>query len=170
MLRMRLLCGSVPAPPPGVPPLPAAAGAQTLRQRFEAHTKGASCASCHDLMDPLAFPLGGYDTIGRARPGGTEDGLPLDLTGNVASSSGTGETVPVAGAAELVQFLAQSPEAAACLSRHWAMYALGRLSWPEDSCTFDAVAQAAAQSQNNLQGMLLALTGAKSFTLRSKDL
>lgn len=167
MLRMRLLCGSVPAPPPGIPPLPAASGAQTLRQRFVAHTKGASCASCHDLMDPLAFPLGGYDTLGRARAGGMEGTLPLDLSGAV---TGIGEAdVSVTGGTELVAALSKSPAAAACLARHWTMYALGRLSWPEDTCTFDEVAQGAAAQKNNVQSMLLALTTAKSFTVRTKD-
>lgn len=169
MLRMRIMCGSVPSPPPGVPPLPVATTPQTLRQRFESHTQSSSCTTCHALMDPMAFPFGGYDTLGRARAGGTENGLSLNLSGTIKGSTAAAADVLVAGPADLIADLARSPDAAACLSRHWAMYAFGRLSWPEDTCTFDAVAQGAAVTQNNLQGMLLALTGAKSFTVRVKD-
>src|SRR5262249_45436170 len=54
----KLLCINIPPPPPGVPPLPAMADANsTLRQRLEAHRAAPQCATCHGVMDPLGFGL-----------------------------------------------------------------------------------------------------------------
>ena len=59
------------------PPPPADAGSLpgddksfvglTLRQRLAEHKRNATCASCHQRIDPLGFPLEGFDAVGRTR-------------------------------------------------------------------------------------------------------
>ncbi len=68
-----LLGDPPPAPPPGVPPLSDKDNDKTgksLRQRLEIHRQDATCAACHDRLDPLGFALENFDPIGRYR---TED-------------------------------------------------------------------------------------------------
>lgn len=170
MVRMRLLCDSVGSPPPGVPQLDQGTPNETLRQRFSAHVNETSCAQCHDLLDPLGFTMGDYDTIGRLRPSGLENGQPVDTTGTLNVATGdTGEPQSLSGFGQLIQNLAQSPQAQACLSRHWSMYAYGSTTWDQDACTFTAAANIAQGSNYNLLQTLVALTQVPSFTTRVQD-
>jgi hypothetical protein len=168
MVRMRLLCNSLNPPPVGVPQLSSQAPNQTTRQRFTHHVTSATCASCHTLMDPLGYTMGNYDTVGRRRPGDLEMGQPVDTTGDVTQAA-DGSKTPLKNLADLTQFLAQSQEAEACMSRHWAMYAFGAVSFPQDGCTYDATASAAAAAKYNLQQTLIGLTQVPSFTQRVMD-
>ena len=37
----------------------------TLRERLAEHKRNATCANCHLRIDPLGFPLEGFDAVGR---------------------------------------------------------------------------------------------------------
>ena len=39
----------------------------TLRERLAEHKRNATCANCHLRIDPLGFPLEGFDAVGRSR-------------------------------------------------------------------------------------------------------
>ena len=54
----------------------------TLRERLEQHKRDATCASCHLRIDPLGFPLEGFDAVGRERQT-YADGKPVDVTGEL---------------------------------------------------------------------------------------
>ncbi|MGP0069400.1 MAG: DUF1592 domain-containing protein [Isosphaeraceae bacterium] len=65
-----LLGEKLPRPPKNVPQLPddeAATDGLTVRQLVEKHRSVASCASCHNRIDPFGFALEAYDPIGRLR-------------------------------------------------------------------------------------------------------
>ena len=49
-----------------------AAKTTTLRQRLERHRASPTCASCHNIMDPLGFALENYDLIGAWRQASLE--------------------------------------------------------------------------------------------------
>lgn len=170
MVRMRMLCDSVPSPPPGVPQLDQGTPNETLRQRFTAHVTEASCAQCHDLMDPLGFTMGDYDTLGRLRPSDLENGQPVDTSGSIAQAQGDSQPAQaVSGLGQLIQDLSQNPQSQACFTRHWSMYAYGNTTWDQDACTFSAVSNVAQGSHYNLQQSLIALTQVPSFTTRVQD-
>jgi hypothetical protein len=168
MVRMRMLCGTIPSPPSSVPPISAQAATDgTVRGTYVAHTANPACAGCHQRMDPLGFTFGHYDTIGRRRPGNMENGIPVDTSGKV---TGVGDAdVPLSGLADLVAFLAQSDAVGACFARHWAMYAYGAVSWAEDQCTHDDVAEVARTAHFNLRATVLGLIALPSFVTRSSD-
>ena len=54
-------------PPADVPPIkpPPQGKKMTFRERFEAHRANATCARCHEKIDPLGFALDAYDNNGR---------------------------------------------------------------------------------------------------------
>jgi hypothetical protein len=65
-----LLGEKLPRPPKGVPPLPddeAETEGLTVRQLTERHSIDERCMACHMRIDPLGFPLEGFDAIGRLR-------------------------------------------------------------------------------------------------------
>ena len=66
-VREQFLCQHVPEPPPGVntnlPPV-TEAKPQTNRDRMSEHATNPSCATCHNLIDPIGFGLEKFDAIG----------------------------------------------------------------------------------------------------------
>lgn len=65
----RIMGEHLPDPPADVGQVQAnAPGEQlTFRERFSQHRENASCAICHDKIDPLGFALAGYDDKGNFR-------------------------------------------------------------------------------------------------------
>ena len=80
-----LLGTPVPPPPPDVPALKKdgkSASDQTMRQLIESHRADPSCATCHNLMDPIGLGLENFDWMGRWRD--TEpNGKPIDASGTL---------------------------------------------------------------------------------------
>ncbi len=73
----------MPRPPKGVPVLPEEAPqGLTERQLIERHSSDATCAVCHQRMDPFGFALEGFDAIGRVR-GKDAAGLVIDTRTNL---------------------------------------------------------------------------------------
>jgi hypothetical protein len=60
----RILGLDIPPPPPVAAVEPDIRGAVTLRQQLEKHRSDASCASCHDKVDPPGFALENFDVMG----------------------------------------------------------------------------------------------------------
>jgi hypothetical protein len=65
----RQILGQPPdPPPPNVPAIePDVRGATTIREMLEKHRTVASCAGCHNKIDPPGFALESYDVIGGLR-------------------------------------------------------------------------------------------------------
>jgi mono/diheme cytochrome c family protein len=61
----RILGQPVPPPPSNVPAIePDIRGATTIREQLDKHRADASCAVCHQKMDPPGFALEAFDPIG----------------------------------------------------------------------------------------------------------
>jgi hypothetical protein len=64
----RVMGDPPPPPPPGVPAAePDIRGAKTIRDILAAHTKSATCASCHATFDPVGLALENFDVMGHWR-------------------------------------------------------------------------------------------------------
>ena len=65
----RILGTPTPPPPADAGTIPAddkTFNGLTLRERLAQHKRNANCATCHLRIDPLGFPLEGFDAVGRA--------------------------------------------------------------------------------------------------------
>jgi hypothetical protein len=125
----RILSTPTPPPPADAGTLPAddkSFAGQTLRERLASHKREPRCGSCHRRIDPLGFPLEGFDAVGRSRQA-YPDGKPVDVTGEFHDKT------TIAGAAGLLKYLeSQDRKVLTTLARKMLGYALGRNPQPTD--------------------------------------
>jgi mono/diheme cytochrome c family protein len=131
----QILGAPPPPPPPEVTPLKEPQAAETglsVRQRMERHRAQASCAACHNRLDPLGFGLENYDGVGGWRD--RDAGVVVDASGTLPA----GESFR--GPAELKVILkGRSREFAGCLAEKLLTYTLGRGLEDSDRCAVDRI-------------------------------
>lgn len=154
----KVLASPTPDPPAGVPPLEAVVidGNATLREKLEAHRANASCASCHDRIDPLGFGLENYNPIGVWRM--EDGGRPLDNTGILPdgrSFAGPGELKRV--------LLERKGDFTRCLSEKMLTYALGRGLENFDAPAVDAIVAGVEQHDYRFSAMVYEIVRSLPF-------
>jgi hypothetical protein len=165
-VREKILCAPVPAPPPSVnnnPPDPDPS--LTTRERFAVHTEDAECATCHRMIDPLGFGFEEFDQLGRYRA--TENGEPVDASGEIVHAPDESLDGPFDGARELSARLASSELVLECLTRHWYRFALGRGEDEQDECHIQSAAQQSEARGGSLEELLVAMTQSQAFRYRA---
>jgi Protein of unknown function (DUF1592)/Protein of unknown function (DUF1588)/Protein of unknown function (DUF1587)/Protein of unknown function (DUF1595)/Protein of unknown function (DUF1585) len=119
----RILGTPTPPPPPDAGSIPAddkSFEGLTLRQKLTQHKRNATCANCHLRIDPLGFPLEGFDAVGRPRTT-YADGNAVDVTGEFADKS------TIIGTDGLLKYLhGKDAQVMKTLSKKMLGYALGR--------------------------------------------
>jgi hypothetical protein len=83
---------SPPDPPPDVPAIKEKTAdstgnlkTPTMRQRMEAHHTNPTCASCHQIFEPIGLALENFDAVAAWRT--QDEGLPIDATGVIADGT-----------------------------------------------------------------------------------
>jgi hypothetical protein len=165
-VRYRLLCQTVPPPPPGTkfdaPPV-ATERAPCKKDQYAQHAVG-SCAGCHTQMDPIGFGLENYDGRGRYRTkeNGTAD-CPIDGNGEL---SGVGT---FHGPAELGDLLLGTKGLGSCLATQVYRFMAGRVALDDaDNRVVNALVTART-SDFRLDELLLDLVAQPSFLFRRVD-
>jgi hypothetical protein len=161
----RLMCVVVPPPPPTVNNSPPDPNPNlTTRERFRVHTENPDCAGCHRLIDGVGFGFEGYDQLGRYRT--IENGLPIDVSGEVIGGDDPTLLGPFNGANELAGRLAQSARVRDCVAASWYRFALGRLETEADKCSLDEVKASFAKNSGDLRELMVAITRSVAFRYR----
>jgi hypothetical protein len=176
-VREHFLCQHIADPPPGVstvlPPLDEAKP-QTNRQRLAVHTTDQTCASCHNLIDPIGFGFEKFDAIGGRRekanllfypldrkskepPRKVE--LDLDTTGWVAGIADSNFSSP----RELGAILARTPQCQECIVKQYFRYVAGRLETSTDRSMIRKVYHDFRDSRFRFQEMLVSMMVAREF-------
>ena len=123
-----------------------------------------SCGGCHVKFEPLAFALEPYDGVGAHR---TEDnGYPVDTS---AAPLIGGEPVPVGGALELIDALADSPSVHACYARHWLEYLQGRPEADEDAAVVARLGEQSVTEAMPIKQLLREVVTSTAFLTRSSE-
>ncbi|HEY1120503.1 MAG TPA: DUF1592 domain-containing protein, partial [Haloferula sp.] len=153
-----------PPPPPDAGVLPGddkSTEGLSFRETLEVHRTKASCAGCHEKIDPLGFGLENFDAIGRWR---TQDanGNPIDskatLPGNISFSTPK----------ELKQLLLTSDELfLRNLSRKMLAYALGRPLEYYDEPVVTALVAKLRKDDLKMQTLILSVIESHPFQNRS---
>lgn len=160
------ILGTPPPPaPPGVPAFDDAKKAKpdaTLREQLELHRSNPSCASCHDVMDPLGLGFEHFDVIGQWRD---EDGkLDVDASGKLENER------EFNGAIELIGLLKSREQQ---IARHFIQklmtFALGRGLEPYDQCAVDQVMAAAQKDDFRFSSIVNAIVVSDPFQKRRQQ-
>lgn len=157
-IREKLLCQTIPAPPPEVdttlPPAPPNTQ-RTLRQKVELHMQSASCSGCHSLMDPPGFAFEGFDAIGKTQT--LDDGLPVDTTGAFEDKGSFTDAVGLAS------ILHEDPRVMSCLTRVVFRQGTGHVDLPTEARPLKAASEAFAASGYKYQTLLIELAASEAF-------
>ena len=158
-----------PPPPPNVEPLaptPSNKPKATIRQQLEAHTTHATCASCHQKIDPLGFAFDNFDAIGRWRTreqvtGGKGDD-PLIDAGSVLPNG-----LAFKGPDDFKQLLAKDVDRfAEAFVEQLATFALRRVMTIDDAAQIKAIAQASQKDGYRLRTVIENLVLSELFQKR----
>jgi mono/diheme cytochrome c family protein len=156
------LLGTAPPPPP--PDVPALLETNlgtdaSLRQRLEQHRANASCAVCHNQMDPIGFGLENYDASGGWR---TKDGeFPVDSSGTLPDGRS------FAGARGLKEILrTQSSLFVQNLTGKMLTYALGRGLERSDHPVVDRMAARASVNGYRFSALVMEIVKSAPFQMR----
>jgi hypothetical protein len=151
-------------PPPPAPDVPAlddnaVSEALPVRERLARHRADPTCASCHDVIDPVGFAFEHYDALGRWRD--HEAGHAIDARGALPDGS------PVAGVPGVEQGVVQRPELfATALAERLLVYALGRGLDHHDAPAVRAIVRHAATQGYRFSAFVTGIVTSVPFRLR----
>jgi hypothetical protein len=122
----KLLCNEEAVLPEGViPPIEAAAEANTTRERFEIQHAQPGCNSCHREFEPFGFGMEDFDEAGRFRTFETNEEQGVDYAINAAAAAPLPDdsTLEFNGSTDLSTKLSQLPVITDCVSGLLASFA-----------------------------------------------
>ena len=132
-----------------------------MRERLELHRQNPTCASCHQIMDPLGFALENYDLIGRWRE---KDGaMPVNASGTLMDGTALG------GPADLRRFLvSQSDQFAISATERLLIYALGRRIEAADQPTVRKIVRESKADDYRFSSLIMGVVESVPFQMRVK--
>lgn len=178
-VREQFLCQHVSEPPPGVNtnlPEVSESKPQTNRDRLTEHLTNPSCATCHNLIDPIGYGFERFDAIGgrrdkfkllfaatgkgagrRAPPKTVE--LEIDSTGHVAGVPNSSFSSPM----QLGKILADSAQCQECVVRQYFRYTAGRMETPADRALIKQALEAFKSSQFRFKELIVSVLRQREF-------
>ena len=121
-VNRRILCAELEPPSGTIPPLPETQPGQTNRERVTAHTGSGGCAKCHlKVINPPGFAFENFDAMGQVRT--MDNGNPIDTADEYEFNDGI---KAFADAPELIQLVAEHPQAHPCYSANLTEFVLAR--------------------------------------------
>lgn len=161
------ILGAPPPPPPAdIPPLEQSAHAKpdaTVREQLAIHTANASCAACHNRLDPLGLTFEKFDAVGTYRL--EENGKPIDSGGTLPGG------VVLTDSDDLKKILLQrSDQFVEALASKLLTYALGRGVEPFDRPAIRKIALSCRERGDRLDALIEAIVLSETFrTCRSRS-
>ncbi len=160
---MKNLLGMEPPPqPPNVPALKEnnVSANLPIRQRLVQHRADPTCASCHDLMDPVGFALENFDAVGRWRD--FEDGKPVDAAGGLPDGS------EFSGVAGLEQALLKRREMfVSTMVERLLTFALARGIEYYDAPAIRKIVRDAEDDEYRFSSLVLGIVNSTPFQIRT---
>lgn len=154
------MLGAPPPPPPAdIPPLEQSAHARpdaTVREQLALHTANASCAACHNRLDPLGLTFENFDAIGRFRT--SESGRPIDSSGTLPGGTVLRDTQDLKK-----NLLSRADQFVEALTGKVLTYGLGRGLEPFDRPAVRKIALACRERGDRLSALIEAVVLSESF-------
>ena len=152
-------------PPPPAPNVPALKdntvdGSLSGRKRLAEHRANATCAGCHNIIDPVGLTLEKFDAVGRRRS--LEDGEPIDASGWLPDGSFFKDVDGLEAA------LVNRPEIfVSTLTEKLLTYALGRGVEYYDQPAVRAIVRDARPQNYRMSSVILGIVNSKPFQMRT---
>ena len=154
----KLLDYTPPPPPDDVPAIePDVRGATTLREQLIKHRADATCAQCHNKIDPPGFALENYDAIGGWRDQYSGK-LNVDPSGRLPGGKSFESNAEFR---KLV--VAQDETFTRCLTKKLLTYAIGRQLNSGDRPIIDKINKEMASKDKGLRDLIQAVVVSESF-------
>jgi hypothetical protein len=165
-VREQLLCTTLPAPPPeAMVTAPDPDPTLSARKQYEIHRADESCASCHQLIDPVGLVFEHFDEVGQWRD--RDNGHPIDSTGEVFGSR------DLNGAFEdhmaLAEGLSQSDQVHRCFNHQVFRFVFGRGERDADACWIEYGYEAYLSQGMTLNALLNYYVTAPSFVKITRE-
>ena len=168
LVRTRLMCETVPRPPPEVDadqPPEGAMDAVCKYERYAEHRdQSSSCAGCHSLVDPIGFGLENFDMAGRYRE--YDDGLPE------CTIQGQGEIVGIgefSGPAELSGLLVDNGYVDACAVRQFLSFAIGREPTEYEEALLAEMVESFRSGNHDFKAFIIDFIASERFGRRGEE-
>jgi hypothetical protein len=161
-----VLLGTPPPPPPPDVPVFKEVGLnekpKSVRDRMQEHRTNATCAGCHNLMDPIGMALENYDAVGTWR---TNDlGFRVDPTGKLYDGA------KIDGPASLRQAIANHSDAfISTFTQRLLAYGLGRVIDYRDMPFVRTVTHEASHNDNRFSAFVLGIVKSPAFQMRRAE-
>ncbi|HRI67831.1 MAG TPA: DUF1592 domain-containing protein [Polyangium sp.] len=175
-IRKAILCDDIPAPPPNAAANPPQLSPTlSTREVVEELTGNGACASCHAItINPLGFATENFDSLGRVRQTQTlfDTGTGMVVGTAVIDTTtvpriDTADETKSAGAADLMQLIANNPKPYACFARQYFRYTFGRMEdQKRDGCAL-AEMKIALDDSKPMADVLVQIAKSKAFRSRS---
>ena len=154
----KLLDYTPPPPPDDVPEIePDVTGATTLREQLVKHRADATCAQCHNKIDPAGFALENFDAIGTWREK-YDRKLEVDPSGKLPGGQAFSS---VDEFRKLV--VAQDETFTRCLTKKLLTYAIGRQLNSGDRPAITQIGKAMASKDKGLRDLIHSIVLSDSF-------
>ena len=157
----RLTVRTAAAPLPDVPALKdnTVDGNLSVRKRLAEHRSNPTCASCHNLMDPLGLSLEKFDAVGRRRD--VEAGIPIDAAGGLPDGSRFADVEGLENA------LLRRPELfVGTVAEKLLIYASGRGLEYYDAPAVRAILRDAARDDYRFSSLIVGVVQSAPFRMR----
>ncbi len=168
LVRTRLMCETVPRPPPDVDadqPPEGAMDAVCKYERYAEHRdQSSSCAGCHSLVDPIGFGLENFDIAGRYRE--YDDGLPE------CTIEGSGEIVGIgqfSGPGELSELLVDNGYVDACAVKQFLSFAIGREPTEYEESLLDEMVESFRSGNHDFKTFIVDFIASDRFARRGEE-
>jgi hypothetical protein len=152
-------------PPPPLPDVPALKdntvdGRLSVRERIAEHRSNATCAPCHNLMDPLGLSLEKFDAVGRRRS--VDAGAPIDASGSLPDGRRFADVDGLESA-----LLARPELFVGTFAEKLQTYALGRGVEYYDAPAIRAIVRDARPGHYRISSIILGIVKGQPFQMRT---
>ena len=156
-----------------------------MRELLNAHTADASCARCHDKIDPLGMVMENFDPVGRWRdhypiytqPADGEEKLKKQFYANTGKGTKDGPAIDSVGVlpdgtqlkdvTDLKRYLNENIDVfSRCLTRKLLVYATGRAMNFGDERVIDQIVEDVSQQGNGFRDLVVAIVQSDAFAVK----
>jgi hypothetical protein len=112
----------------------------------------------------VGFGFENYDALGLYRT--TENGRPVDASGNVVLARDESLKGAFVGVPQLARRLSESRQVHDCFASEWMRFAMGRDVGPGDACSLAQIQDAFSRSSGRFDDLLVAIVMSDTFRTR----